>query len=57
MYLDELPPMDLKIISLLERDGTKVKYETTELKGIEFYSNDIAISAGNEAVIESVNFI
>jgi hypothetical protein len=55
IYLDQIPPIDVTLISLIEKterkDGKwvrKAEYESVTLYGVEFVSDDIAISVGNE---------
>ncbi len=64
IYLDQIPPIDVTLISLIEKterkDGKwvrKAEYESVTLYGVEFVSDDIAISVGNEQLAETVNFI
>lgn len=57
LYLDEIPPITLSLITPIEIDSGGLKYETVTLYGLEFVSNDLAIQAGREQIFESVNFI
>lgn len=63
MYLDEIPPIELKLVTPLSADKssdntkTIITYEEITLSGVEFLSNDLAIQAGREQIFESVNFI
>lgn len=57
LYLDEIPPMDIKLITPLEFNNGEIKYEEVTLYGVEFLNNDLAIQAGNEAIFEAVNFL
>lgn len=61
LYLDEIPAMQLKLVTPIEvqedAGKTKVKVEEVTFYGLEFLNNDFAIQAGAEALIESVNFI
>jgi hypothetical protein len=57
LYLDEIPPTDIKLITPLEFNNGEIKYEEVTLYGVEFFNNDLAIQAGNEAIFEAVNFL
>ena len=57
LYLDEIPPITLSLITPIDITDAGLKYETVTLYGLEFVSNDLAIQAGREQIFESVNFI
>lgn len=57
LYLDEIPPITLSLITPIDITDAGLKYETVTLYGLEFVSNDLAIQAGSEQIFESVNFI
>ena len=57
LYLDEIPPITLSLITPIDITEAGLKYETVTLYGLEFVSNDLAIQAGREQIFESVNFI
>jgi len=62
IYLDEIPPIKMTLITPYEyiKDGantTGMKYEKITFYGMEFLNNDYAVSAGREAIFESINFI
>lgn len=64
IYLDEVPPLKLVLITPFEYEKDPstqqvvgMKYEKITFYGLEFLNNDYAVSAGREAIFESVNFI
>ena len=57
LYLDEVPPLELKLVTPLQFEDGKITYEEITFYGIEFLNNDLAIAAGQEAMFESTNFI
>ena len=63
IYLDEIPPIKLILVTPVEylRDDNNstigMRYEKIIFHGLEFLNNDYAVSAGREAIFESVNFI
>ena len=62
IFLDELPPFDMTLVSMIIQDDldTNTRYallDKTIFKDVEFMSEQVSISAGQQQILESMDFV
>lgn len=62
IFLDELPPFDMTLVSMIIQDdldsnGRVALLDKTVFKDVEFMSEQVSISAGQQQILESMDFV
>ena len=62
IFLDELPPFDMTLVSMIIQDDLDANkryalLDKTIFKDVEFMSEQVSISAGQQQILESMDFV
>ena len=62
IFLDELPPFDMTLVSMIIQDDLDANkryalLDKTVFKDVEFMSEQVSISAGQQQILESMDFV